>query len=73
MRMYFVDWYFVSKIVLTYCDPDFFLRSLDLISEKAEQFLNQTAFLTCSCSFLRSMFKFKLEKIIGIQKSTGKS
>ena len=60
MRMYFVDWYFVSKNVLKYC-------------ERSKQFLKQT----CSWSLLRSnileQFKFELEKIIGIQKSTGKS
>ena len=45
-------------------------------SEMSEQFLKQNAFLTCSLMFLRSntleQFKFKLEKITGIQKHAGK-
>ena len=42
----------------------------------SEQCLKQNAFLTCSLMFLRSntleQFKFKLEKITGIQKHAGK-
>ena len=55
------------------------LRSLEQFVQTVkcqDNFWQQNAFLTCSWSFLRSKkvekFKFKLEKIIGIQKSAGK-
>ena len=42
--------------------------------KRSVQFLKLNAFLTCSWRFLRSntLEQFKLEKIIGIQKPTGK-
>ena len=62
------QWYFVSKIVLTYCEKKLFqfIRTMYVF----DQFLKQNAFLTCSWRFLRSntleQLEFKLEKIIGI-------
>ena len=51
-------------------------RTIYSTSERSEQFLKQNVFLTCSWRIIRSntleQFKFKLEKIIGIQKPTEK-
>ena len=67
-------WYFVTKIVLTYCGKKLFsiTRTICSNSERSEQFLviELNAFLTYSWRFLRSkkleQLKFKLEKNIGI-------
>ena len=51
-------------------------RTIYLNGERSDQFFKQNFFFTCSWRFLRSnlleQLKFKLEKIIGIQKSAGK-
>jgi hypothetical protein len=80
-------WYFVSKIALTYCEKklkfkaegrefEIFFISLEWFIQTVKGQTNfwNNAFLTWSWRFLRSniLEQFKLEKIIGIQKSAGK-
>ena len=59
-------WYFVFKIVLTYCEK----KKSSSDREGSVQFLKQNVFLTCSWRLLRSnaleQLEFKLEKMIGI-------
>ena len=47
------DWYFVSKIVLTYCENFEITGTIYSNREKAEQFSKQNDFVTCSWRFLR--------------------
>ena len=78
MRLLFLtmwEWYFNTKIVLTRCEKKYssdfdITKSIYSNSERSEQFLVKTCFLSCSWRFLRSnrleQSEFKLEKFIGI-------
>ena len=72
MKIAMEKWYFVTKIVLTYCEKKV-LRTLEQFIQTVKSqnnFWSQNAFLTCSWRFLISnkleQLEFKLEKIIGI-------
>ena len=72
-------WYFVTKIVLTYCekncssDREKKIKLFEItrtIYSNSERYWKQNAFLTCSWRFLKSnkleQLGLKLEKIIRI-------